>query len=62
MIEQFGKTDWQWCRDNPEAAAKEIDRLRLALRSIANSTNANRAEILDFAHEQLAPSPLRDTF
>ena len=54
------KTDWKWCYENPERAAAEIDRLRLALRSIANSGALPKAEIISFADETISPAPMRD--
>lgn len=56
-----GKTDWKWCYENPHDAAMELDRLRLALRSISNSANLPSSEIAAFADETISPAPKRDT-
>lgn len=32
-------TDWMWCYENPRDAASEIDRLKAALRQIADDPN-----------------------
>lgn len=56
------QTDWLWCYENPQQAAAEIDRLRLALRDIADTKSSSVDAIKEHADNALSPAPIPDKY